>query len=306
MVVLKPPDCVVVAGRGAPRPTLLDLVKERFGDVAQPVHRLDRPTTGACVFAKSKYGQQALSAAFRSHKIDKRYLCLVEGEPTFDQIDIDARLLRVDDPKARKGPMAWQTIDDANGQRARTQLKVVERAGGHALVIAQPQTGRMHQIRAHLGHVGHPIAGDALYGATNPRPELVQEHLVHHQVGLHALAIAFPRPDGGRSFVIAPVHKGFVACAAAYGLDADKASAPVRESFEARAKAPPPEKIEAKGKRKGDKRSDKGGGAKGAKAKRGPKGPTPSPSAGAGRGGRSRGGGRTRSAPSRRSDRRGR
>ncbi len=280
VVVLKPPDCVVVAGRGAPRPTLLDLVKERFGVVAQPVHRLDRPTTGACVFAKTKYGQQALSAAFRAHKIDKRYLCLVEGEPSFDQIDVDARLLRVDDPKARKGPLAWQTIDDEQGQRARTQLKVMQRSEGHALVLAQPQTGRMHQIRAHLSHVGHPIVGDALYGAQTPRPEAVAEHLLHHQVGLHALAIAFPRPDGGRSFVIAPVHEGLAACAAAYGLDVDKASAPVRESFEARAKAPPPAQK--------------------------PK-PTPTPSSGgAGRGGRSRGGGTTRSAPSRRSGRRGR
>ncbi len=202
VVVHKPANMVVVAGRGVPKPTLMDLVQEKFGKGIRPVHRLDRVTDGCCIFAKSLFGQQALSNAFRRHLVDKRYLAIVEGEPQFTSLNIDARLQRIDEPKAKKGPLAEQTIDD-EGKRALTRVKVWAKADGFAIVEAQPLTGRMHQIRAHLAHVGHPIVGDKQYGSKTPFGE--------HAIALFAFAVSFPEPSGGRKFVVAELPANFKA-----------------------------------------------------------------------------------------------
>ncbi len=210
VVYSKPAGMTVVGGRGVVRPTLLDVAEAAFG-VAKPVHRLDKPTTGCCIIALSTYAQQTLSDAFRHRRIDKRYVAIVEGNPTFKELVVDARLARVDDPDLprapgkRKAPLAIQTIDE-NGDRALTRLKVLARGDGVALVEARPETGRMHQIRCHLQHVGHPIVGDRLYGASDA---FVDEQ----ELALHAWGVAFPRPEGGRAAVCAPVPSSWWAFA---------------------------------------------------------------------------------------------
>jgi RluA family pseudouridine synthase len=191
VVVVKPYNMVVVTGRGAPKPTLLDVAMEQFSPAIRPVHRLDRATFGLVVLAKTLYGQQALSEAFRRHLVDKRYLAVIEGSPTWNSLAIDARLTRVDDPEARKGPLARQTIDE-NGVRALTRVKIFARGPDYCVVEARPETGRMHQIRAHLSHVGHPIVGDKIYGAQTP--------LAQNAIALCAYAVSFPAPSGGRRF----------------------------------------------------------------------------------------------------------
>jgi RluA family pseudouridine synthase len=196
-VLDKPAGITVVGGRGVPRPTLLDLAVERWAD-ARPVHRLDKPTSGCTVVAKTAFGQQALSDAFRRHLVDKRYLALVHGVPSWEALSIDARLARVDDPDlpriAGKKTLAIQTIDDAHGVRALTRVKVLARGDGVSLVEARPETGRMHQIRCHLSHVGFPLVGDVLYGGP-------AGFVDGQDVALHALCVSFPRPEGGRAFV---------------------------------------------------------------------------------------------------------
>ena len=201
LVVNKPYNMVVVAGRGAPKPTLLDVFQESHGKGIKPVHRLDRVTSGCCILAKDTYGQQALSNAFRKHLIDKRYLAIVEGKPAFDSLAIDARLARIDDPDARKGYLAQQTIDP-EGQRAMTRVKVWAKSDEFSVVEARPETGRMHQIRAHLAHVGHPIVGDKQYGSKT-------SFEVDHGIALLAFAVSFPAPDGGRRFIHAPLPTSF-------------------------------------------------------------------------------------------------
>jgi 23S rRNA-/tRNA-specific pseudouridylate synthase len=207
----------VVAGRGVPRPTLLDVVEAELG-VARPVHRLDKPTTGCCIVALSAFGQQALSDAFRRRVVDKRYVAIVEGTPTWQSLVVDARLARVDDPEVdierrpgKKAPLAIQTVSD-DGDRALTRLSVLARGDGVSLVLARPETGRMHQIRCHLAHVSFPIVGDVLYGARIP-------FVADQELALHAAGVCFPRPEGGREVAIAPLPASWWAYAKLKGLD---------------------------------------------------------------------------------------
>lgn len=220
-VLDKPAGVTVVKARGVPQQTLLDLAEARFGKGVRPVHRLDKPTTGCCVIAKSEYGQQALSDAFRRHLVDKRYLALVAGRPPWSKLVIDARLHRVDRPDAKRGPLAIQTIDDA-GKRALTRVRVLAAGEGVTLVEARPETGRMHQIRAHLAHVGFPLVGDALYGGAADEEDALY---------LHAWAISFPSPDGGRRFVTAPPPRRMRERLQAAGIDVEPLLALERERF---------------------------------------------------------------------------
>ena len=230
--LLKPAGMTVVGGRGVPRPTLLDLAVERW-PTARPVHRLDKPTAGVCLVAKTSYGQQALSDAFRRHLVDKRYLAVVEGSPRWDNLDIDARLARIDDPEAqhgkKKGPMAHQTVDDA-GIRALTRVRVLARSATAALVEARPETGRMHQIRCHLAHVGHPIKGDVQYGAKTAWPDA-------KALGLVAFAISFPLPQGGRAFVVGEVPEALTKALSDANIS-PSAVAELAEKFRKQATAP--------------------------------------------------------------------
>ena len=150
LVFNKPAGMTVVSGRGVPRPTLLDLAVELV-PAAKPVHRLDKPTTGCCVIATSTFGQQALSDAFRRHIIDKRYVAIVEGTPTWTNLAVDARLARVDDPDVkiagRKAPLAIQTVAD-DGVRALTRLRVLARGQGFSLIEARPALRRQRCISA--------------------------------------------------------------------------------------------------------------------------------------------------------------
>jgi RluA family pseudouridine synthase len=254
IVVDKPAGMTVVGGRGVPRPTLLDLAVERFVD-ARPVHRLDKPTTGCTLLAKSAFGQTALSDAFRRHVVDKRYIAVVEGVPTWESLVIDARLARIDDPDlpaatrraVGKKLAAIQTVDD-NGDRALTRVKVLARGPGHALIEARPETGRMHQIRVHLAHVGFPLVGDVLYGA---KAAFVDEQ----EIALHALCVSFPKPEGGRGFVATALPRHWVRFCSDRGLAvravddararflaAGEASAPSPSSSRAPSSKPSPSK----------------------------------------------------------------
>ncbi len=215
-VFSKPAGMTVVGGRGVPRPTLLDIAIDVLG-AARPVHRLDKPTTGCCIVASTLFGQQILSDAFRRRIVDKRYLAIVEGRPTWSSLVVDARLARIDEPDlprvgGKKAPLAIQTIDEA-GDKALTRLRVLAVGDGVALVEARPETGRMHQIRVHLASLGRPIAGDVRYGGA-----LVLAGEAVPRLMLHALALEFPHPDGGVRRIEAAPPADFAAVLAFNGL----------------------------------------------------------------------------------------
>jgi 23S rRNA pseudouridine1911/1915/1917 synthase len=148
------------------------------------VHRLDRSTSGAVLFARRESALPPLAAAWRSGRVDRRYLAVVTGDPGFDT-------LAVDRPIARDPTHPWRfRVDDA-GRPARTSIRVVARHAGHtALVECRLLTGRTHQVRVHLAAVGHPVAGDRLYGAP---PRLAAARPL-----LHAASLELPHPEDGR------------------------------------------------------------------------------------------------------------
>ena len=173
------------------------------------VHRLDRETSGLTLVAKTAAAARRLSLALMAGRVGKEYLALVRGWPEWERTTLDAPLLR---QGTRRPSAIWlkQTIHP-DGAPARTRFEVVRR-GARAedderwsLVRAVPETGRTHQIRVHLAHLGHPVVGDKIYGPdenhylrfieTGWTPELARALWLDHHA-LHAHRLTFDPGDG--------------------------------------------------------------------------------------------------------------
>jgi 23S rRNA pseudouridine1911/1915/1917 synthase len=152
------------------------------------VHRIDRGTSGAVAFALSPAARQELRALFRQHRIERRYSAIVEGEPRGEEGVVD---LPIRDAYA--GGKRGVAREGEPSRPALTRWKVVERLSGAALLDIELETGRQHQIRVHLAHIGHPILGDAAYRRKEGRhpPVAARRPL------LHARLLAFVHPLTG-------------------------------------------------------------------------------------------------------------
>ena len=167
LVVNKPPNQVVHPGHGNYSGTLLNgliyhnenLPENRDGRPGL-VHRIDKDTSGLLVVAKSDIALTKLSEQFFHKTIDRKYLAIVWGTPSPDQGTIDKYLSR--DKKNRM--IMSVPVDEDIGKRAITHYKVVEKLGYVSLVECELETGRTHQIRAHMKHIGNPIFNDQRYG----------------------------------------------------------------------------------------------------------------------------------------------
>jgi 23S rRNA pseudouridine1911/1915/1917 synthase len=156
------------------------------GGFAERVHRLDRDTSGALAFALSKAARASLIRTFREHRIERAYQAIVEGEPRADAGQIEAPLRDA----WVSGRRAVARADD-KGIAARTSWRVLERFAGAALLEVELATGRQHQIRVHLAHVGLPVLGDPVYGRPSRGPALA------HRPMLHACRLVFDHPVSG-------------------------------------------------------------------------------------------------------------
>lgn len=143
-----------------------------------PVHRLDRDTSGVLLFATSREMREAVNAGWSS--AEKIYLVVVEGCPNPSQGTID-QPLRIDSEKYH---MIVGSHPEA--KKAITHFDTRRSVKGRALLEVQLETGRQHQIRAHLAWLGHPVIGDPRYGTDGPR------------MGLHALRLSITRPNTGK------------------------------------------------------------------------------------------------------------
>jgi len=187
VVVDKPIGMVVHPGAGTTTTTLVEaLLASRdlapSDDPVRPgiVHRLDKDTSGAIVVAKTADALASLQRQFSEREVTKAYLALVEGRFAENEGEIDAPITR--DPTRPRRMCVRGT-----GRRAVTMFRVLEQSADHSLLLAQPLTGRTHQIRVHFAYIGHPVLGDALYGGP-PADRMM----------LHAWTLSLTHPETGQ------------------------------------------------------------------------------------------------------------
>ena len=160
------------------------------------VHRLDKVTSGVMVFARDAETHRALNIQFENHQVEKIYHALVEGNPRWEE-KIAKHPLR-----ANVGHKHRTMVDNGNGKPSETRFKIIKRYQAQALIEAKPLTGRTHQVRVHAYALGHPLVGDALYGASEThliaRPALHAYSLTIELNGARATFTA-PYPDDFRS-----------------------------------------------------------------------------------------------------------
>jgi 23S rRNA pseudouridine1911/1915/1917 synthase len=195
VAVDKPAGMVIHAGAGVHSGTLVNALLHRFsalsgvGGALRPgiVHRLDRFTSGVLLVAKNDAAHRALAAQFSGRQVEKIYLALVHGTVKRESGRIERPIAR--DPVRR----TRMTARLERGRAAWTEYRVLRRFAGFTLLEARIGTGRTHQIRVHLSSIGHPVAGDTLYGAPakgEGRPPLGRYFL-------HAHRIRFRQPSSG-------------------------------------------------------------------------------------------------------------
>ncbi|MCP5433713.1 MAG: RluA family pseudouridine synthase [Alphaproteobacteria bacterium] len=222
LVLDKPPGLASQGGSGLTRHVdgLLQSLVDRKGERPRLVHRLDRETSGVLLVAKSRRVAASLSAAFRTRAVEKLYWGLSIGVPQPREGLVKLALKRI----AVGGEDRMVPAEgEEEGQRAATRYAVLATAGKRAAFLAlQPVTGRTHQLRAHCAALGTPLVGDGRYGAAKGAlgPEIAD--LLH----LHARSIRFPRTDGRRVEVTAPLPPHMRASWALLGFDPDERADP--------------------------------------------------------------------------------
>ena len=217
VVINKPAGMIVHPGKGNYRGTLAGALQHHFdqlSDVAgkfRPgiVHRLDRDTSGVLIVAKNNQVHHRLSRQFEQREVKKQYRAIVWGEVSFDSDYIET-YVRVH-PKHREKMRVCQ--EGGNAREATTFYEVVERFDGFTYVKLSPRTGRTHQLRIHMQHLGHLIVADRLYGgrallrcsdlktkkeADRPNDAKSDDILICRQA-LHAFRLEFCHPESGKN-----------------------------------------------------------------------------------------------------------
>ena len=203
IVVNKPSGVIVHRAPGYPDGTLCDILLKDFPDMAgvgsdeRPgvVHRLDRDTSGVMVFARTQRAYLALRREFENHgRVKKTYLAVIHGAIKPQTGTLNTLIGRKPFDAKR------MAVVDRNGKTAITHWTVLSRHGGLSLAEFIIETGRTHQIRVHAAHLGHPIAGDSLYG------DQVRDRRMARPPSrplLHAVEITFPHPVSRRMMTFA-------------------------------------------------------------------------------------------------------
>ncbi|MCS7033199.1 MAG: RluA family pseudouridine synthase [Phycisphaerae bacterium] len=216
----KPPGLATVPGRGETDSALEQLARQlnlpcrgNQDPRVRVVHRLDKDTSGVLLFARHVAAQRHLSPQFQNNLVEKEYLALVRGHPAEPSGVIEAPLsVHPTDP-------ARMTVS-RRGRPARTTWQIGQSFGRYSLLRCLPETGKTHQIRVHLAHIGHPLVVDPLYGSAGglmlssfkrgyrPKPGEPERPLIA-RLTLHARKLAFRDLQGQRMEIHAPLPKDF-------------------------------------------------------------------------------------------------
>ncbi len=217
IVINKPAGMVVHPAAGNPDGTLVNALLYHcgaslsgIGGVSRPgiVHRIDKDTAGLLAVAKNDAAHLGLSAQLKHHSMSRIYYAILVGNPREDSGTVDAPLGR--DVRDRK---RMAVVRDANrhSREAVTHWTVLERFSGFCLVRCQLETGRTHQIRVHMSHIGHPLMGDVTYGGGRTRFEATHGALIHGQC-LFAGELRLTHPRTGEEMCFqAPLPDDFAA-----------------------------------------------------------------------------------------------
>ncbi|ERI90264.1 pseudouridine synthase, RluA family [Clostridiales bacterium oral taxon 876 str. F0540] len=189
IVANKSPGIVVHPTKSYPYGTLANgliyYFREKGEDcIVRLVSRLDMDTSGLIIIAKNQFSHMALARDMQKEEFEKSYLALVHGNIKASEGTIDLPIYRPTDDSIKR-------IVDERGQKSITHFKVIESFNKGDLVRLTLETGRTHQIRVHLSHLGHPIFGDSLYGVED------DSNLIKRQA-LHAFRLVFPHPRTGK------------------------------------------------------------------------------------------------------------
>ena len=234
-IVDKPAGMVVHPGPGHPSGTVLNallgrlhgavvkaegLPEEDEDEIPAPVwpglvHRLDRYTTGCLAMAKDVGTQQSLQTQFKDRTVEKRYLAIVRFSRKLPELGS----LLVDQPIARHRIDRLKMTVTVGGRPSQTRVKVLAKACGLALVECELLTGRTHQIRLHLSHLGAPILGDPLYGGAPSWLDTEKNAFACPHPLLHAWKLSLDHPgDGRRLDFSAPIPEAYLAVLAQVGI----------------------------------------------------------------------------------------
>lgn len=184
LAINKLPGIVVHPSSYHPKGTLANGVKYYLNNKRKirPINRLDRDTSGVVLFAKNEYIQER----FVSLKVDKEYIAILNGTPSPLADTINAKIAR------KEGSIMERCVSEA-GQEAITHYTVIEEHENYSILSVKIETGRTHQIRVHMAHIGHPIVGDTLYG---------QESELITRQALHSYKTSFVHPITGEEITI--------------------------------------------------------------------------------------------------------
>ena len=181
------------------------------------VHRLDRDTSGVIVIAKRRSISAVLGKLFATRAVKKTYWAVVKGVPKPAQGRIEVALIKARGPEGDRMRASREGEED-DEQRAVTFYSVLDKAPPVASWVSlKPVTGRQHQLRAHMAHIGTPIMGDEKYGGLDDMPEGMDRKL-----HLHARRIVFPHPREGTIDITAPLPEHMLNSFARLGFDANR------------------------------------------------------------------------------------
>ncbi len=193
IVVNKPVGLVVHPAPGHPDGTLVNALLYHCGDSLSGiggekrpgiVHRIDRDTSGLIIAAKNDMAHQHLAVQLQDHSLARTYEAVVLGNLRDDRGTIDAPIGRHHTDRKR------MAVTTHGGRNAVTHWEVIERFAGYTHVRCKLETGRTHQIRVHMAHIGHPIYGDTVYGQKKSAPDMTGQCL-------HAVGLRFIHPRSG-------------------------------------------------------------------------------------------------------------